>query len=122
MMLENENNNLNDDLEGVLNLMNNLPDGTIKVLNPAKYQSMLRSVFLLKDILSETQTSIEIMVDIEERFNAGVVSVELDELTILSPKKFADLLHSINNMEVYPLVNGKIRLSFAFHNILKTIE
>lgn len=122
MMLEKENNNFEDELERVLNLMNNLPDSTIKVLNPTKYQSMLRTAFLLKDILSETQTSIDIMVDIENRFNAGVVSVEVDELTILSPIKFASLLNSVNNMDVYPLVNGKIRLSFAFHNILKTIE
>ena len=42
---------------------------------------------MLKDILAETEDIFDINVDIEEQFNAGVVSVELEELTILSPAK-----------------------------------
>ena len=121
-MLENENYNPENEPEGVMKFMDNLPASKVKVLNPVRYQSMLRSVFMLKDILAETEDLFDINVDIEERFNAGVVSVELEELTILSPEKFSLLLQQVDNMEVYRLINGRIRLTFTYHGVLKTIE
>ena len=121
-MLENENYNPENEPEGVMKFMDNLPASKVKVLNPVRYQSMLRSVFMLKDILAETEDLFNINVNIEERFNAGVVSVELEELTILSPEKFALLLQQVNNMEVYPLISGRIRLTFTYHDVLKTTE
>lgn len=121
-MLENENYDIENELEGVMKFVNNLPASKIKVLNLVRYQYMLRSVFMLKDILAETEDIFDINVDIEEQFNAGVVSVELEELTILSPAKFALLLQQADNMEVYNLLNGRLKLTLVFQGVLKTIE
>ena len=51
----------------------------------------------------------------------GVVSVEGDSLEFDDPKWFSRAAEFASNVEIYPLVNGKVRLTFTFHGLTTLI-
>lgn len=51
----------------------------------------------------------------------GNVSVEYDSLTIHDPVWFSRAASFATNLEVYPLVNGKFRMTFTFHGLTRNI-
>lgn len=93
----------------------------VKILNMKKYKTMLKAAMLLKITIAEDAVEFEATVDVIESFNAGVVSAELDEMTIYHPKRFASIISMADNVEIYPLINGKIQLTLTYQDVLATI-
>ena len=54
--------------------------------------------------------------------NVGSISVEAEELYFIQREWFARAAEFANNMEIYPLTNGRVRLSLGFIGISKPIE
>lgn len=52
----------------------------------------------------------------------GSVSVEANRLDIRDSGWFNKAAALANNMEIYPLTNGKFRLTFTFHGLTKTVS
>lgn len=52
----------------------------------------------------------------------GNISVEADLLAISNPKMFHMIAKLANNVEVYPLTNGRVRMCFTFHGLVKPLE
>lgn len=120
--MRNENHNeFENALEGLMNFIEELPQAKLKVLNLEKYRTMMEVAAKLTAVLQEHNSKGEITIDVNETFNLGSVSVELDSLTITSPVIFAELIRLSDSFEVYPLTCGKIRLEITFQRILKSV-
>ncbi len=120
--MRNENyNDFEDIMEGLMGFLEELPQATVKILNFDRYKLMLQTAAKLTNLLRENLTDGEISIEINEKFNLGTISVEMETLTITSPAVFADLICKADNFEVYPLCNGNIRLDIAFQRVLNSI-
>ena len=108
-------------LDGLMNFIEELPQATLKVLNLEKYKIMMEVATKLTAVLQENNPEGELTIDVNEKFNLGSISVELDSLTITSPVLFAELICMSDNFDVYPLTNGKVRLDITFQRILKSV-
>ena len=49
----------------------------------------------------------------------GVISVEATEFTFEQMAKLHRILEHASNVEIYPLVNGNLRMNITFHGITK---
>lgn len=49
----------------------------------------------------------------------GVISVEAAEFTFEQMAKLHQILEHASNVEIYPLVNGNLRMNITFHGITK---
>lgn len=120
--MRNENyNEFESTLDGLMNFIEELPQATLKVLNLEKYKIMKEVATKLTSVLQENNPEGELTIDVNEKFNLGSISVELDSLTITSPVLFAELICMSDNFDVYPLTNGKVMLDITFQRILKSV-
>ena len=123
-MKEMRNENYNEferTLDGLMNFIEELPQAKVKVLNLERYKTMMAVAAVLTAVLQENNPEGELTIDVNEKFNLGSISVELDSLTITSPTLFAELISKSDNFEIYPLTNGNIRLDITFQRILKSV-
>ena len=120
--MRNENyNEFESTLDGLMNFIEELPQAKVKVLNLERYKTMMAVAADLTAALQENNPEGELTIDVNEKFNLGSISVELDSLTITSPVLFAELICRSDNLEIYPLTNGNIRLDITFQRILKSV-
>ena len=120
--MRNENyNEFESTLDGLMNFIEELPQAKLKILNLERYKTMMEVAAKLTAILRENNPEGEITIDVNEKFNLGSISVELDSLTVTSPVIFTELICKSDNFEVYPLTNGNIRLDITFQRILKSV-
>lgn len=120
--MKNENyNDFEDVMEGLMGFLEELPQATVKILNFDRYKLMLQTAAKLTNLLRENLTDGEISIEINEKFNLGTISVEMETFTITSSAVFADLICKADNFEVYPLCNGNIRLDITFQRVLNSV-
>lgn len=68
-------------------------------------------------------TTAKVTYKLHEPFRTvGSVSVECDNLMIRDSLWFRRAAQFATNMEIYPLVNGKFRLTFTFHGLVKKLR
>lgn len=108
-------------LEGLLGFLAAIPQETVKLLDLPRYRLVLETAAKLRALLADTEEGGQIDVEVDQMFNLGSVKVELDLLTVLDPKAFAELVAPADNFEVYALTDGRVRLSITFQNVLKSI-
>lgn len=120
--MRNENyNEFESTLDGLMNFIEELPQAKLKVLNLERYKTMMEVAAKLTSVLQKNNSEGELTIDVNEKFNLGYISVELDSLTITSPVLFAEFISKSDNFEVYPLTNGKVRLDITFQSVLKSV-
>lgn len=91
------------------------------VLNPMKLQQMQFAHAALKYITRDSD--VEVSYKLNTPFKTmGSISVEGETLAFDKPEWFARVAGFANNMEVYPLVKNRVRLTFTFHGLTKPIE
>ena len=116
-----EEKNYDTTFEALLDFINAMPKGTVKMIDFERYKTMMQTAAELKDILAETNAQGEIEIDVCDTFNAGFVKTELDDLTVMNTKQFAAMIKKADNFEIYPRTDGKIQLNITFQSVLKTI-
>ena len=52
----------------------------------------------------------------------GVICIEAEDLIFDRMTEINKVLASADNMEIYPLTSGKVRMTIAFHGITKAVE
>jgi len=52
----------------------------------------------------------------------GVISVEADDIIVTDMAELNKVFAKASNIEIYPLTNGKIRMSVTFHGITNKID
>lgn len=101
--------------------VNSVKDDVATVLNPIKLQQMQFAHAALKYITRDSD--VEISYKLNTPFKTmGSISVEGEVLAFDKPEWFARVAEFANNMEVYPLVKNRVRLTFTFHGLTKPIE
>jgi hypothetical protein len=78
---------------------------------------MLKAASLLRQLLYDSENENRINIKFKLDYSCGSVCAEIDDLTIYSPAKFAEIIKKADNFEIYPLISGKIRFSMMFHNL-----
>lgn len=108
-------------MDALLAFIECLPKETIKAINPPRYNLLMRTASQLTEFLRKTMPAGELCVEIDDKFNIGSISVELDMLSVSEPLAFADIIYKADNFEIYPLTNGNIRFDITIQGVLKTI-
>lgn len=91
------------------------------VLNPIRLQQLQFAYAALKYITKDTDAVVSYK--LYEPFKTmGSVSAEAKLLEFDKPEWFARVAEFSSNTEVYPLTNGKVRLTFTFHGLTAPIE
>ena len=116
-----EENEFETTFDALVDYIRHLPKATVKMINPSRYKLLMRTASQLTDILRKTTPEGELNIEIDDMFNIGSISVELDSLTVENPLAFADAIYKADNFEIYPLTNGRIRLDITFHGVLKNL-
>lgn len=109
-------------LDGLLGFLAALPQETIQLLDLTRYSQMLAAAARLKELLSESSEGGELSIDVDQSFRYGAIRTELDSLTVKDTGAFMEVIALADNFEVYPLTNGRLRLSITFQSVLKTFQ
>lgn len=118
----NENNNsFENALDALIAHLQELPKSTVKLINPKRYLIMMKAAAKLQQFLSQSVPEGEIEISLEEDFNLGAVSIELNDLSINDTEAFSSILRTADNLEIYPLTNERIKLELTFQGILKSV-
>ena len=108
-------------LDALLAFLDFLPKETVKLLDFARYKTMMQTAAELKDILCENHEEGQLDIDICDMFNMGSISAQLTDLTVCSIPKFTQMISKADNFEIYPRTDGTIQLNITFQSMLKTI-
>jgi len=114
--------NYENTLDALLDFMKSLPQPTLKVLNTERYALMLKTAADLKELLCQTAGSGCIDIDLVQEFNLGSISFEAPDLVVCDSGTFAEIISVCDNVEIYPLTNGNLRLNLTFQSVLKSVS
>ena len=108
-------------LDALIAFINNLPEETVKMINPVRYELLMKTAANLTELLRKTMTNGEVNVALDPTLLLGSVSTELSELSLDDPLAFADIVCQADNVEIYPLTNGNLRLDITFQGVLQIL-
>lgn len=95
---------------------------SVSMLNPHEVQAMNFACRAIKKVLRESGCRAKVVCRQSEIApDVGMVEVEAREIDIKSMEWFCRAAEFATTTEVYPLVNGKVRMVFGFNNLLTTI-
>ena len=114
--------NYENTLDALLDFMKSLPQPTLKVLNTERYALILKTAADLKELLCQTAESGCIDIDLVQEFNLGSISFEAPDLVVYDSETFAKIISVCDNVEIYPLTNGNLRLNLTFQSVLKSVS
>lgn len=90
------------------------------VINPIKIQQMQFAYGVLKYLTRDSD--VKLTYALHEPFKSmGSISVEGKNLVFTNSEWFSRAAEFASNTEIYPLTNGKVRLTLTFHGLVKTI-
>ena len=110
-----------DPLDDLIALFEDAPKESVKILNIPKYKKMLAAASQLRYLLNMAGEAGEVEVDILDEFDMGSISAEITSFTVYEPVLFGELVRGADNFDIYPLVNGNIKIDIAFQSVLITI-
>lgn len=94
----------------------------VMTFNPtrlAQWQNGCRALALLAE---KSSAEAKITTELDDFLCMGTVSIETDDFTVTNVSKLLEALKDATTFEVYPLLNGNIRLSVSYNNVLKIID
>lgn len=91
------------------------------ILNPIKIQQMQFAYGVLKYLTKETDAKLTYLLN-EPFKSMGSISIEGKSLSFTNSEWFARAAEFASNTEVYPLTNGKVRMTLTFHGLVRPIE
>ena len=110
------------ELDALVEYIGSLPNAEVMALDPIVAEKMKFCCAVIKKVLRETNTAAKIECKQSEfERSVGVVRVEGVSLEIADAKWFSRAAEFATNTEVYPLTNGKVRMTFTFHGFLKEV-
>lgn len=91
------------------------------VLNPIKIQQMQFAYGVIKYLTQNTDANLSYALN-EPFKSMGSISIEGKTLTFTNSEWFARACEFASNTEIYPLANGKVRMTLTFHGLVRPIE
>ncbi len=97
-------------------------DSKTAMMDLSRYKKMQEAYGILRGLIHETAET-SVTYEINEPFKStGSIMVEGHSIEITNTEWFCKAVALADNFEVYPLVNGKLRMAFTFYNLTKSIE
>ena len=109
------------ELEGIMELLKQLPQSPVKVIDFVRYTTMLQTAAELRQILAEHGAKGHVDTEICNQFNLGAVTPRLSYLTVDNIPQFVRMVSKADNFEIYPRTDGTIQLDLTFQSVLKSI-
>ncbi len=92
---------------------------SVSILNLPRVRAMRFACAAIKKVLRESGCFATIICKQSDLApDVGFVSVEGKEIDIRNMEWFCRAAEFADNTEVYPLTNGKVRMTFGFNNLL----
>ena len=118
-----ENENFSSEMEALLDCLGQWileDEQQHRIISPVRYQQFQLSHDLLKKLI--TGTDMKISYEIHEPFNSmGSITIEGDQLEFTNCRWLSRAVGFADNLEVYPLTTGKIRMVLTFHGLVRKI-
>ena len=95
-------------------------EGT-SILSPIKIQQMQFAYGVLQYLIKGTGAKITYALN-EPFKSMGSISVEGKNLSFTNAEWFARSAEFASNTEIYPLANGKVRMTMTFHGLVRQIN
>lgn len=90
-------------------------------LQPIRLQMMNFSYSILKHIAEENGMTVSY--ELHKPFQSmGCICLEGEDLVFLQCKQLSRAISFANNVDAFPLTNGKIRLVLTFHGLTKKVN
>lgn len=91
------------------------------ILDPVKMEQMKFAYAALQHLAKCTNATISY--ELNEPFKTvGTITVEGKSLEFFNAEWFSRALEFASNTEVYPLTNGKVRMTLTFHSIARLMK
>ena len=93
------------------------------IVNPMKMNRFQIAHNSIVHVMNACSPDAKIEVAVND-FNDGSASitVEADELVVKNIRMFIDVIENASNFEIYPLLDGNIRFSITFNDIMELIR
>lgn len=90
------------------------------IIDPIKVQQMQFAYGVLKYLTKDTDAKLSYA--LHEPFKSmGSISVEGKNLAFTNAEWFSRAAEFASNTEVYPLTNGKVRMTLTFHGLVRPV-
>lgn len=109
------------ELEGIMELLKQLPQSPVKVIDFVRYTTMLQTAAELRQILAEHGANGHVDIVLCNPFNVGAVTARLTDLTVDNIPQFIQMVSRADNFEIYPRTDGTMQLDLTFQSVLKSI-
>ena len=87
------------------------------ILNPSRFSQMKLAYGILEKLTAKMD-GVKLKYTLNEPFQTmGDITLEGNSIEFFSSKWFSKVAELASNLEVYPLANGQVRLTFTFHGI-----
>ena len=105
-------------VDALIAYLKELPRAEVTMVNPHRVEQMRFSAAMMKKVLRETGSEARFECKQHESFSSvGVVRIEGAALNIIDIEGFSRAAEFASNTEIYPLNNGKVRMTFTFHGL-----
>lgn len=92
------------------------------ILNDNKFMQM-KFAYAVLEYLTKGQPGVKLSYELNSPFKSmGYISLEGKELSFTQSEWFSRAAEFASNMEVYPLLKGRVRLTLTFHGLTVPIE
>lgn len=96
-------------------------DNKTAILSENKYKQMQFTYAVLKYLTKGSGASLSYK--LHQPFKSmGSITIEGNELTFGNAEWFSRAAEFASNVDIYPLTNGKVRMTFTFHGLTTPIE
>lgn len=90
-----------------------------QIFNPARLKEFRYACKMIAKIIRAVSPDAKIEYSMSELgFGAAYIEVEADEITVTDVKEFVGVIKLSNNFEIHPLLNGNIKMSIMFHDVM----
>lgn len=88
------------------------------VLNPVRVRDMRKAELILQKIADDNSAKTKIQSRYNEPFKSmGSIELETKSLRVTDIESFRRASLLADNVDIYPLTDGNVRISFGFHGI-----
>lgn len=91
-------------------------DADPAVINPVRMRDMRKAELLMNEVARENRAKIKSVYN-EPFKTMGSIELEAKEIHISNVREFLQALLLADNLDVYPLTTGKIKMDLGFHRI-----
>ena len=107
------------EIDAFIEFLRKLPRREVQIINPARIAQFRFAGAMARKVLREAGCNAKVVCRQSKHMpSIGVIDVEGNSIDILDIEGFSRVGEFANNVEVYPLTNGKVRMSYSFYRLM----